>query len=157
KTRSRSRNRSRCESLFPPADCRIEFPMANQIQNQSAPPAATEIPGYDFGKSASARSPLSIDELRQLEASAGWTGEDANVLTRYREIFLDRAEEMVDSWRAVIGGQPHLAQWFAGPNGQPDDSYKSKVKARFVQWVRDVCLRPHDQAWLDYQEEIGLR
>jgi hypothetical protein len=26
-----------------------------------------------------------------------------------------------------------------------------------VQWVLDVCLRPHDQAWLDYQDEIGKR
>jgi hypothetical protein len=26
-----------------------------------------------------------------------------------------------------------------------------------VQWVIDVALRPHDRAWLNYQEEIGLR
>jgi len=26
-----------------------------------------------------------------------------------------------------------------------------------VQWVVDVATRPHDRAWLDYQEEIGLR
>ena len=26
-----------------------------------------------------------------------------------------------------------------------------------MQWVIDTCTRPHDQAWLDYQEEIGLR
>jgi len=31
------------------------------------------------------------------------------------------------------------------------------VKRRFVQWVVDVATRPHDRAWLDYQEEIGLR
>jgi Protoglobin len=54
-------------------------------------------------------------------------------------------------------GAAHLAKWFAGPDGKPDDEYKAKIKERFVQWVRDVCTRPHDQAWLDYQEEIGLR
>jgi hypothetical protein len=64
---------------------------------------------------------------------------------------------MVDSWRSVIGSQPDLAKWFVGPDGKPDEAYKAKVKARFVQWVRDVCLRPRDQAWLDYQQEIGLR
>ncbi len=64
---------------------------------------------------------------------------------------------MVDSWRAIIGAQPHLAKWFFGPDGKPNDEYKAKVKKRFVQWVLDVCFRPHDQAWLDYQEEIGLR
>ena len=31
------------------------------------------------------------------------------------------------------------------------------MKKRFVQWVRDACSGPHDQNWLDYQEEIGLR
>ena len=61
------------------------------------------------------------------------------------------------TWRAVIGAQPHLAQSFFGPDGNPDDEYKARVKKRFVQWVIDVAERLHDQAWLDYQEEIGLR
>jgi hypothetical protein len=64
---------------------------------------------------------------------------------------------MVDSWRASIGAHPHLAQWFFAPDGKPDDVYKTAVKRRFVQWVIDVATRPHDLAWLDYQEEIGLR
>ena len=63
----------------------------------------------------------------------------------------------MDSWRSVIGAQPHLAKWFFDPDGQPDDAYKAKVKKRFVQWVVDACFRPHDQKWLNYQEEIGLR
>jgi hypothetical protein len=45
----------------------------------------------------------------------------------------------------------------SGPDGKPDDAYKAAVKKRFVQWVIDTCTRPRDQAWLDYQEEIGLR
>jgi hypothetical protein len=64
---------------------------------------------------------------------------------------------MVDSWRAIIGAQPHLAKWFFGPDGKRDEQYAAKVKQRFVQWVVDASSRPHDQAWLDYQEEIGLR
>jgi len=24
---------------------------------------------------------------------------------------------MVDSWRAAIGAQPHLLEWFTGPDG----------------------------------------
>jgi hypothetical protein len=31
------------------------------------------------------------------------------------------------------------------------------VKSRFVRWVVDAVSRPRDQAWLDYQDEIGLR
>jgi hypothetical protein len=119
--------------------------------------ATTEIPGYDFGQPETAHSPVSLQELRQLEASAGWTDEDAAVLRIYKRIFEDQAEEMVDAWRAVITAQPHLAKLFFGPDGKPDQRYKASVKERFVQWVRDACTRPHDQAWLDYQEEIGLR
>jgi hypothetical protein len=44
-----------------------------------------------------------------------------------------------------------------GPNGQPDEEYKSAVKSRFVQWVKDVALREHDLDWLKSQEEIGRR
>jgi hypothetical protein len=89
--------------------------------------------------------------------SAGWSDEDARVLQSYGDVFRTHAENMVDRWRAVIGAQSHLAKWFFGPDGKPDDGYQARVKARFVQWVADAVFRPHDQGWLDNQEEIGLR
>ncbi|HLJ46397.1 MAG TPA: protoglobin domain-containing protein [Bryobacteraceae bacterium] len=116
-----------------------------------------EIPGYDFGDPAAAHSPISLGDLRQIEAAAGWTENDAAVLRKHSRIFEEKAEEMVGAWRSVIGSQPALAHWFVGPDGKPDERYKASVKQRFVQWVRDACSRPHDQSWLDYQEEIGLR
>lgn len=125
-------------------------PLAHAVESDS-------ISGYDYGRPGVACSPVSIDELRQLEATVGWSAEDVKVLQRHGDLFREKAEHMVDSWRAVIGAQPHLAKWFFGPDGKPDDEYKAKVKKRFVQWVLDACFRPHDQAWLDYQEEIGLR
>jgi hypothetical protein len=115
------------------------------------------IPGYDFGSPQSAKSPLSIEELRHLEQTVGWTDNDAELLKKHAAHFEAQAEKMVDAWRAVIGAQPQLAQWFFGPDGKPDDQYKAAVKRRFVQWVVDVATRPRDRAWLDYQEEIGLR
>jgi hypothetical protein len=118
---------------------------------------STPLPGYQYGHQNSAHSPVSIEELHQLEATVGWRQEDAQTLQRYGDIFRTNAEQMVDSWRAVIAEQPHLAKSFFGPDGKPDEEYKAKVKKRFVQWVLDVCFREHDQAWLDYQEEIGLR
>ncbi len=116
-----------------------------------------QIHGYDYGKPSVVRSPVSLEELRQLEATLGWGDEDAGILMRHEKLFRDNAEAMVDTWRAVIGSQPHLAKWFFSPDGRPDEAYKAAVKQRFVQWVRDVPSRRHDQAWLDYQEEIGLR
>ena len=116
-----------------------------------------QTPGYDFGTPKSAESPLSDEDLRNLEQTIGWTNDDRDILLKHASLFEQQAEAMVDSWRAVIAAQPHLAHWFVGPDGKPDDDYKARVKRRFVQWVVDVALRPHDRAWLNYQEEIGLR
>ena len=134
--------------------CTFRIAMKSGLIHESE---ARSIPGYDFGKSSIARSPVTMEELREIEMSAGWSDEDARVLQRHADLFDRCAEQMVNSWRAVIGSQPHLAKWFVGPEGKPDEEYKAKVKKRFVQWVVDVCSRPHDQSWLDYQEEIGLR
>jgi len=79
------------------------------------------------------------------------------VLARHADLFRAKAESMVDAWRSVIGSQPQLSRWFVGPDGKPDDEYKMSIKRRFVQWVIDVAVRPHDQDWLNYQQEIGLR
>lgn len=116
-----------------------------------------DIPGYDYGTSRSAHSPVTLDELRTLEQTAGWTEQDSAALQAAGDVLRDQAEAMVDSWRAEIGTQQHLAKWFFGPDGKPDETYKAGVKRRFVQWVIDTCTRQHDQVWLDYQEEIGLR
>lgn len=116
-----------------------------------------QIPGYDFGKPTSAVNPLSNEELQHLEQTVGWNEHDAAVLQRHADLFRHNAEAMVDSWRSVIGAQPHLAHWFTDPQGNPDEDYKARVKRRFVQWVVDVATRPYDRDWLNYQEEIGLR
>jgi hypothetical protein len=117
----------------------------------------SEIHGYDYAKPSVVHSPVTLDELHQIEATIGWSDEDARTLARHSQLFREHAEEMVDTWRALIGSQPHLAKWFFAPDGKPDEAYKAAVKKRFVQWVIDVASRPHDQSWLDYQEEIGLR
>jgi Protoglobin len=119
--------------------------------------STANIPGYDFGAEKTAVSPLTGEELLQLEQTVGWSGKDAEILQKHAELFRQQAELMVDSWRAVIGSQPHLSHWFVGPDGKPDNAYKASVKRRFVQWVVDVAVRPHDWHWLNYQEEIGLR
>lgn len=119
--------------------------------------ASITIPGYDYGSPHVGRSPVTLDELRQLEQAAGFTEEDRQALRRAGDVLTDQAEQMVDAWRARIAAQPELARWFFDPHGEPDERYKAAVKKRFVQWVRDACTRPRDQAWLDYQEEIGQR
>jgi hypothetical protein len=48
-------------------------------------------------------------------------------------------------------------RYFADRDGEPIGAYLERVRARFAQWLRDVCSRPHDDAWRDYQHEIALR
>jgi len=115
------------------------------------------IAGYSFGEASINTSPVSLDELHKLEAAIGWSDDDVLWLKITAETLVPQAEAMVDSWRAMIGSLPQLAASFVGPDGKPDEHYKASVKARFVQWISDVCLQPHDQDWLNYQEEIGLR
>jgi hypothetical protein len=120
-------------------------------------PTSRPIPGYDYGTSKSAISPVSEAELAQLEQAAGWAPEDGEILRRHADLFRAQADTMVDSWRKIIGSQPHLSHPFTKPDGSRDDEYKASVKKRFVQWVIDVATRPHDREWLNYQFEIGLR
>jgi hypothetical protein len=115
------------------------------------------IPGYSYGTTDVPHSPVSMDELKNLEAAVGFTEEDASWLRAAAGILVPQAEAMVDCWRQSIARQPDLLRSFLDAMGKPDENYKAAVKRRFVQWVSDVCLRSHDQEWLDYQEEIGLR
>jgi Protoglobin len=116
-----------------------------------------DIHGYDYGTPHAARSPVTLDELRELEATVGWTSDDDQAIALAGEVLAGQEEAMVDRWRGTIGEHPFLAKWFFGPDGKPDEAYKAAVKKRFVQWVADLCRRERNQAWLDYQEEIGLR
>jgi hypothetical protein len=118
---------------------------------------AGAIPGYDYGTTRSAVSPVTEEELRHLEEAAGWTAGEAALLRKHEDLFRKHAGEMVDSWRGRIAKQRELAQYFFGPDGKPDEFYKSRARERFVRWVVDVAVRPHDRDWLNYQEEIGLR
>jgi hypothetical protein len=114
-----------------------------------------EIAGYHYGQVP--RSPVSLRELKELEATVGMTDEDRACLRRAGALLSDQAEALVDGWRAIIGSQPHLAASFFGPDQRPDEHYKAAIKRRFVRWMVDLLERPFDQDWLDYQEEIGLR
>jgi hypothetical protein len=91
-----------------------------------------EIHGYDYAKPSVAHSPVTLDELRQIEVTVGWSDEDARTLQRHEELFRKNAEEMVDTWRKVIGSQPHLAKWFCDPNSKPDGAYKAAVKKNYA-------------------------
>lgn len=113
--------------------------------------------GYTFGTQEVARSPISMEELAQLEKTVTLSDEDIHYLRMAGEVLLDQVEDILDVWYEFIASQPQLAYYFTGPTGRPNTEYLVAVRDRFGQWILDTCNRPYDQEWLDYQYEIALR
>jgi hypothetical protein len=119
--------------------------------------AVDHIPGYDYGTKDVATSPVSLKELEQLKQTITLDSEDVRYLRMAGEVLENQTESIINVWRGVISATPHLACYFKDASGNTDEHYKSQVKERFKQWIVDVCSRPYDQDWLNYQQEIGLR
>ena len=117
----------------------------------------TDIPGYIYGTDAVPRSPVSLEELELLEATALWSDDDRAALRRSSDILAPQVEAILDVWYGFVGANPHLLAAFTGPDGQPNQAYLSAVRRRFGQWILDTARAEFDQDWLDYQHEIGVR
>jgi hypothetical protein len=119
---------------------------------------AADLPGYSYGAAEIARSSVSLDELAELKVSAGFTDEDERFLRVAGQVLGDQTEQIVHHWRSqIIAGIPNLARHSRTPEGQAIPEYLERSNARFQQWILDTCLRPYDQEWIDYQQEIALR
>jgi len=116
------------------------------------------IPGYAYGSEAISKSSISLQELEQMKTSVGFTTEDERFLNLAGEVLKDQVKQVVEHWRSkIIASIPHLARHSRSPDGNPLPNYLAASNLRFQQWVLDTCLRPYDQTWLDYQQEIALR
>jgi len=118
---------------------------------------AETIHGYTYGTEQVAKSPVSLGDFALLKAATMFTEEDERYLRMAGEVLADQIDEILDLWYGWVGSHPHLVYYFSGPDGQPDPRYLQAVRERFGQWILDTCNRPHDQAYLDYAHEIGLR
>jgi hypothetical protein len=115
------------------------------------------IPGYTYATDAVATSPISLDELELLKKTVTFTAEDEAHLRLAGPILTVHVDAFLDCWYGFQATLPHLGYYSTGPDGLPNLPYRAASRARFRQWVLDVCERPYDQHWLDYQHEIGLR
>jgi Protoglobin len=116
-----------------------------------------DIPGYTYGTDAVPRSPVSLQELELLRATLLLGEDDVAALRRSGEILAPQVEEILDVWYGFVGANPHLLAAFSGPDGRPDQAYLDAVRRRFGRWILDTARADYDQAWLDYQHEIGRR
>jgi len=119
--------------------------------------SADVIPGYSYGSDELERSPVSEDELALLKQTVLFGDDDERHLRMAGEVLGDQVEDVLDVWYGFVASQPHLVRYFADADGTPINDYLGRVRARFGRWIRDVCERPWDRAWIDYQEEIALR
>jgi Protoglobin len=117
----------------------------------------TAIPGYAYGSDEAARSPVPSEELDLLKQTVLFSDQDRDALRLAGEVLEDQVEPLLDVWYGFVASHPHLVRYFADAEGRPIDTYLARVRARFGQWVHDLCRRDWDQEWLDYQEEIALR
>jgi hypothetical protein len=117
----------------------------------------TDIPGYTYGTDAVPRSPVSLDELQLLQATLLLGDEDRAALRRSGDVLAPQVEAILDVWYGFVGANPHLLAAFTGPDGQPNQAYLAAVRRRFGRWILDTARAEFDQAWLDYQHEIGVR
>lgn len=115
----------------------------------------SDIAGYAYG--AVDPSPVTLDELRLLEASVLWSEEDSAALAAAADVLEPRIEDILDVWYGFVASHPHLVTYFSTPDGEPIGEYLEAVRPRFGQWILDTCRRARDADWLAYQEEIALR
>jgi hypothetical protein len=119
---------------------------------------AENIAGYTFGAREVPTSPVSLEELEQLKISIGFTAEDAVYLALAGKVLADQTKVIVAQWRSgIIASIPNLARHSRDLDGQALPDYLARSNRRFEQWILDTCLRPYDQDWLNYQQEIALR
>ena len=118
----------------------------------------TTIPGYTYGTSGVGRSPVTLADFELMKKTVLFGVEDAKHLRTSHDILKDQLDAILDVWYGFVGAKPHLlASFGAREEGRPIDRYLQAVRARFGQWILDTARAEYDQAWLDYQHEIGLR
>lgn len=119
---------------------------------------AEHIHGYTYGADDVPASPVSMQDLENLKITVGFTAEDERYLEIAGEVLAGQTDEIVRHWRSgIIAAIPHLARHSRTPEGDPIPEYLGQSNLRFQQWILDTCLRPYDQDWLNYQQEIALR
>jgi len=119
---------------------------------------AKDIPGYTLGDRSLTTSPVSTEDFSRMKQSVLMTDDDLAALRQSHAILKQRTDEILDVWYGFVGSLPHLLASFSHPqSGAPDAAYLAAVRARFGQWILDTAQANYDQAWLNYQHEIGLR
>lgn len=140
----------------------LAFALISAMSAVSVPHAAAQsapaIPGYTMGQKSLAKAPYTLAELESLKKTLLFTDEDIRYLRMSKAILADQTEAVLDVWYGFVASTPELVVYFKNnKTGAPDGAYLGAVRKRFGQWIADTADANYDQAWLNYQYEIGLR
>lgn len=128
------------------------------VADAGAAPPRDDVPGYALGQATLARAPYSMADLAALQKSMLFGADDVAALRQSRAILADQTEAILDVWYGFVASTPELVVFFGDTrSGQPDGAYLAAVRRRFALWILDTADARYDQAWLDWQYEIGLR
>ncbi len=117
-----------------------------------------DIPGHSAGTPAIATSPISLHDFARMQQSVLFGDDDIRALRQSHDVVKDQTDAILDVWYGFVGSQPHLLASFTHKDtGEPIGPYLAGVRRRFGQWILDTARADYNQAWLDYQHEIGLR
>ena len=128
------------------------------VADAGAAPPRPDVPGYALGQATLARAPYSMADLTALQKSMLFGADDVAALRQSNAILADQTEAILDVWYGFVASTPELVVFFGDTrSGQPDANYLGAVRKRFALWILDTADATYDQAWLDWQYEIGLR
>jgi hypothetical protein len=114
------------------------------------------IKGYDYSSTTLEQSPVTLSDLSLPKKTLLWSEDDDNNLRLAGEVLKDQIDAVLDLWYGYVGGNKHLVYYFT-KDGAPNMDYLAAVRQRFGQWILDLCNKPYDQQWLNYQHEIAKR
>ncbi len=128
------------------------------VADAGAAPPRGDAPGYALGQATLARAPYSMADLAALQKTMLFGADDVAALRQSKAILADQTEAILDVWYGFVASTPELVVFFGDTrSGQPDGAYLAAVRKRFALWILDTADAKYDQAWLDWQYEIGLR
>jgi|TARA_B110000259_G_scaffold185012_1_gene233220 hypothetical protein len=101
-------------------------------------------------------SNVTLEDVALLKKTIFFSKDDEANLKLAGEVLKDQIEDVLDVWYGYVGSNEHLLYYF-NSNDKPSPAYLGAVRNRFAVWINDLCNKPYDQEWLDYQHEIALR
>ena len=101
-------------------------------------------------------SQVTLEDVALLKKTIFFSQQDEANLKMAGEVLKDQIEDILDVWYGYVGSNDHLLYYF-NSNDKPSPEYLAAVRKRFAMWINDLCNKPYDQDWIDYQYEIALR